>query len=1581
MPYNTSHLHLSPRGRLRWTIASLLLVPQLVLAGRLTAVEGPGGTPQLLNQGGVPIVNIVAPNAGGLSHNQFLDYNVDRQGVVLNNGLQAGQSQLAGHLAANPQFQGQAASVILNEVISRNASALNGAQEIFGRAADYVLANPNGISVNGASFINTPNANLVVGRPELSDGKLQALNTRDARGQLTVQGTGLKNSGGSINLIAPRIDSQGRLDARDQLNLTVGRNQVDFASGKVRKVYSASKTQRIDANLFGAMQAGRINIISTAEGAGVRIGAVQVSGRDGVKISSAGDLEISGKAHANSLEATRAQVTSKQGDVDLRSSQNLTLTATDVNGRNVKLDASRSLTLSSLQSRELQEKREKWKNKNFLFTYETYDRTTTDNDTRQHGTKVEAQRTATLTSGAKTQITGSSVAAGDTLSIKSGGDLNLSAATEIDETRDRGNHRKHLWKANWDTSSIEPRSIPGSLKAGKNMELTSGQKLVLQGAELHSRGDMLLAAREVEITTASRTQSNNGGSYSGDLTGGSFFGKSAEGDKSKTLNTASKVNADGNLIVKADEVHISGSQVRGGKQASVVSDKGSLVIDGVRDLTRDNSHSKNSKFFGISKDENRKNLKGSTVVASDLSSDSNLKLQSAKDINVSGSRVSGAGELKVDAKGDIKVVSAQNTAHDSTLSHTRGVDGYTKETAAGSRQYRAGVRYEDQKQTSKTDTTRQQASSLSGGTLAVTAGGDLSVKGSDIKATRGDATLSGKNVELLAAHDSTLKATDKTASGIGVFYTGGLDNAGSGTEFSYQSSQDTSNNTVAKTSNVSAAGKLTLNAGNTLTTQGAQVTAGSVLQVNASQVDNQAAHNSDISTHKENGWTANAGVNIEYKGITRPAEKAVEGVAQTKFHQPGVLDALELPNLGLDVEVGHTNMTRTQQDRTAVVSQFSGGSVQANVVGNLNDEGSQYQATDGALKITAGSHVATAAANTRSSSEQGLDAKVGGRVYTTTGADVNARGSGTGGSRDVQEASSTAVVGSYAGTQGLSLDAKGDARYEGSHFNGAEAGVNLKAGGELALNQANDTKSQTSNTLRGTGLLTVGTLPGASGTNGNLATRLQLDHKRLATQDSQAHVASIESDGPVQLTSGANLILQGTQIGSSTAQTGDISLNAGGKLDLQAATNTHASDGSNLGGGLSLGGTKTSTAESSGSTASLSANFNIGKVVEKDQSVTVGQLHSNGKVSLASGAKAADAIHLQGTQLRAASVSLDAHKGGILQESAQSTKAHDSWGVALGAGGTGGKTTLANGGEPGSPETQRGINLRAKVDVDYQQGTTQHDSMIKADNLLINSAAGTRLAGARIEADQVSGKVGGDLVVESRNDQVNSTQVNVDARLDVEKRQPGVVDKLATAAGPLKGDAQNKAHGAFDKHREKLERVVDKGIGSLASSKGGTGDSDKNISGKSVANSTENALFGDKSGKTSYTPTVKLEFSHTVKNSATQVSGISGSRGVNLQVGGDTRLVGARISASDGKVELGGSTVTATTLAGSDYRANVGLNFTTSPVETVLGTKDALTRKKDETSREDKTINLGPLRVSGHSSSQELQAGIDQKVN
>ncbi|MCE4053962.1 hemagglutinin repeat-containing protein [Pseudomonas sp. Au-Pse12] len=1651
MPDNTHRFHLSPQGTLRWTIAGLLLASHLplALAGGITVVEGPGGTPQLQNQGGVPIVNIVAPNAGGLSHNQFLDYNVGQQGVVLNNALQAGQSQLAGQLAANQQFHGQAASVILNEVISRNASQLNGAQEIFGRAADFVLANPNGISVNGGSFINTPNASLVVGRPELQDGKLQGLNTQNARGQLDVHGGGLRNAEGSINLIAPRIDSQGALSARDQLNVTVGRNQLDYPSGQVRNVDPASRTQeqRIDASLFGAMQAGRINIVSTAEGAGVRVGAVQVDGRDGVKLSSAGDLDLRGQAVDNSLDAVRAGVRS-QGDIELHGAKDLTLAATDVSGRNVKLDAGRNLTLSSVESRKLQEKRQQWDKSTIGITWETYDRTETDSDTRQHGSKVLAQHNAELKSGAATQIHGSSVEAGNNLKAHSGGDLQLTAATETQTQRDQGQHRKHLWKENWESASSQQRSVTSQLKSGQQLELESQQKLRLEGAELHSRRDIQLTAKDVDITSTSRQQSQSNQHYSGDLVGGGFFGKNADGDQGKTENQGSKVNADGKLIVSADSVRISGSQARGRTEASVISNKGSLTIDGVQDTSHSNNHSKDSKFFGIAKDESRQQSKGSTTVGSQLRSDSNLKLQSAEDLTISGSQVAATGALDASAKGTVKVVAAEDTQHDSSSTQKRGFDAYAKENAPGTGQYRAGVRYQDEQRNDSSDSTRQQASSLTGGTLAVTAGEDLKVQGSELAATAGDASLSGKQVQLLAADNSTDKHSDTTTTGGGFYYTGGLDRAGNGVEVAHTSSQDTSHKSTAQTSHIAASGNLSINAGNRLTTEGAQVKAGGALQVKAGEIDNRAARNSESSSHQENNWAVDVGANVEYKGVTRPIEKAIQGVAQRKFHQPGVLDALEQPNVGLDVDVSHQNRQRSESASTAVVSQLSGTQVTVKADGQLKDQGTQYRATDGALKIDAGSLLASAASDTHSSSEQAVDAKVGVRVYTNTGEDLNIRGSGAGGNSNVSRSSEKAQVGSYAASQGVDIKVGGDARFEGSQFNGGQGGVDLKSGGQLALNQANDRQSSSDSSLRGDASLTLGTTPGSSGTNLNVGAGLQLDHKNLEQQDSQARVASILGQGPVNLKSAGDLTLQGTQIGNAARPTGDVTLDAGGKLDLQAAVDTHHSQGSNLGGGLTAGGSKTSSEQSSGKSANLSANFNIGRVSENDQSQRGAQVYSLGQVRLESAAADDSAIHLQGTRIDAGKVVLEAAQGGIFQESAQSTQAHNNWGLTLGAGGSMGKTTLADAGEHDSPKVDRGINARAKIDVDQRQSSTQHNSLIKADQVTLDSAGNVHLAGANIDAQRLDGAIGGDLTVESRQDRLRSTQVNIDAKLEVAKNQPGLVDKLAKPAGPLKDDLKAKAEKGFDKHREKLENAVDKGADKLGSAKdslvakasdakerlgeklsrsasydvnpeprGAFGNgvdkaknyladkadavgnrfsslkerfwpktsdsysvSEKNTTGSKVANTAEGVLFGDKSGTTSYTPTLNLGFSHAGKDSVQQASGITGRQGVNLQVSGETRLTGARIGASEGRVELGGSKVTSNALAGSDYRVDAGLNLSKSPVNLALGAGSELTRKQDEATSQDQLFNLGPLRVGGHSDSQLLQAGIDQQT-
>jgi len=86
---------------------------------------------------GVPIINIATPNGSGLSHNQFHDYNVGAQGVILNNGsTQTTTTQLGGHIIGNPNLKNSgSAQAILNEVISGNPSQLRGYTEVAGQSA------------------------------------------------------------------------------------------------------------------------------------------------------------------------------------------------------------------------------------------------------------------------------------------------------------------------------------------------------------------------------------------------------------------------------------------------------------------------------------------------------------------------------------------------------------------------------------------------------------------------------------------------------------------------------------------------------------------------------------------------------------------------------------------------------------------------------------------------------------------------------------------------------------------------------------------------------------------------------------------------------------------------------------------------------------------------------------------------------------------------------------------------------------------------------------------------------------------------------------------------------------------------------------------------------------------------------------------------------------------------------------------------------------------------------------------------------------------------------------------------------
>jgi filamentous hemagglutinin len=75
---------------------------------------------------GIPLINIVTPNAAGLSHNKFTEFNIEQRGVIFNNATSAALTQLGGWIAGNANLGMTPARVILNEVTGTNRSLLSG---------------------------------------------------------------------------------------------------------------------------------------------------------------------------------------------------------------------------------------------------------------------------------------------------------------------------------------------------------------------------------------------------------------------------------------------------------------------------------------------------------------------------------------------------------------------------------------------------------------------------------------------------------------------------------------------------------------------------------------------------------------------------------------------------------------------------------------------------------------------------------------------------------------------------------------------------------------------------------------------------------------------------------------------------------------------------------------------------------------------------------------------------------------------------------------------------------------------------------------------------------------------------------------------------------------------------------------------------------------------------------------------------------------------------------------------------------------------------------------------------------------
>ncbi len=154
---------------------------------------------------GIDLVQIATPNASGISRNLYTDFNVKSNGLIFNNATHYVNTELGGYIDYNTRLGGVSAKVILNEVTSANPSHINGFMEVAGNTASIVLANPNGITVNGSGYINTNTATLASARVrDWSNGTIDFSSQNQS--DFSLQGDGL-NAGrtNDVNIVAHNI--------------------------------------------------------------------------------------------------------------------------------------------------------------------------------------------------------------------------------------------------------------------------------------------------------------------------------------------------------------------------------------------------------------------------------------------------------------------------------------------------------------------------------------------------------------------------------------------------------------------------------------------------------------------------------------------------------------------------------------------------------------------------------------------------------------------------------------------------------------------------------------------------------------------------------------------------------------------------------------------------------------------------------------------------------------------------------------------------------------------------------------------------------------------------------------------------------------------------------------------------------------------------------------------------------------------------------------------------------------------------------------------------------------------------------
>ena len=554
-------------------LASLFYTDTILLAASpiLPDTKAPSDRQPLVQEtaSGIPLVNIAAPSAGGVSRNDYERFNVPEKGAVLNNSYTLSKTELAGFVQGNANMAGGPAKIILNQVTSGHPTTMNGFLEVAGTKADVVIANPNGITVNGGGFINTGRAILTTGKPEYSrDNQWKDIRvSNDA--MIVIDGKGLNGEkADAIELYTRAAKILGQIKA-ETLQVTTGANVIDAKSGTVAAIEgSGVKPQvAIDAADFGAMNAGRIFFVLTEENIPAQLQSA-IEAQDLV-IDSKGNLYHTGIIHTKDGATIRAKDILNKGTIASGGHLSLTSEGTLTNAKTIGAEGHAEIHAGDVVNQS-------------VIASEGHLAISSDRTIINENSRILANGDVTLAAKTWMDNQNGTIAAGGNLDVKTA-ELNneqgnvtaygnglLSAARKLDNAEGHVAANQAL-----NITSGEVVNTKGTLTAGQDERIET-KTIQLDGKLIAGRN--LTVQAEADITNE-HAEDGFGITKAG--------GELAISTKGKLTN-AKKLEADGKISLNADGINnhkdaeITGGAIR--IQAKSLLNRGLMNADGEHEI-------------------------------------------------------------------------------------------------------------------------------------------------------------------------------------------------------------------------------------------------------------------------------------------------------------------------------------------------------------------------------------------------------------------------------------------------------------------------------------------------------------------------------------------------------------------------------------------------------------------------------------------------------------------------------------------------------------------------------------------------------------------------------------------------------------------------------------------------------------------------------------------------------------------------------------------------------------------------------------------------------------------------------------